>query len=96
MATNEKLRKFIAEAFIEELDVEVDIQFDQALSREHLQFIRRVCAVKYMASIGVNISLIRAEDYVETERWKTIWEEVWAITPSPGESVFFFSFFKPI
>ncbi|XP_023323727.1 uncharacterized protein LOC111697833 [Eurytemora carolleeae] len=38
-----------------------------------------------MASRGVNISLDNAKDYVETEQWKTFWEEVWAITPSRGE-----------
>ena len=90
-----KVNKFLAEGFIQKLDTNLKVVFNTQLSDENLKFNRELCAMKYMARMGVNISLSEATEYVESEEWKSLWAGVWACPPSPGKSVSVF-FYKPI
>ena len=79
--------KFLAEAFIMEMNIKQYVDYTTALTPENLVSIRKLCAVKHMARQQVNMSLDEAAEYIETDDWKSLWAGVWSYPPTGGKSV---------
>ena len=77
-----KMKLFLAEGFIQELNTDKKVVYNDKLTDEKLSLIRGLCVVKYMARQGVNMSLKEADKY-----WRVLWAGVWDCPPSPSKSV---------
>ena len=80
--------KFLAEAFIMEMNINQYVDYTTALTPENLVSIRKLCAVKHMARQQVNMSLDEAAEYIETDNWNC--GQGSGVILLPGVSLFLF------
>ena len=61
------MKLFLAEGFIQELNTDKKVVYNDKLTDEKLSLIRGLCVVKYMARQGVNMLLKEADEFCGLE-----------------------------